>query len=117
MRDAVYSGYAVGFAANCKWPDGSLSLRFPPDSSEAHLMEMMRAMASMIPYDGASFASLLEHDLVDGMSDTEVVIFCYFQGEEMLTRIAELERLGNSVKIVPLEAVDRAEEVFGREKA
>lgn len=117
MRDAVYSGYAVGFAANCKWPDGSLSLRFAPDSNEAHLMEMMRAMASMIPYDGASFASLLEHDLMEGMSDTEVVIFCYVQGEDMLTRIAELERLGNSVKIVPLEAVEEVEEVYGREKA
>ncbi len=115
MRDAVFTGYAVGFAANCKLPDGSLSLRFPPDSSESHLMEMMRALASMIPYDGASFASLLEYDLVEGMRDTEVVIFCYVQGEEMLTRIAELERLGNSVKIVPLEAVDY-EEVPANEK-
>ncbi len=110
MRDAIYTGYAVGFAANCKLPDGSMSLRFPPESSEPHLMEMMRAMAAMLPQDGASFASLLEHDLVDGMSDTEVVIFCYVQGEEMLTRIAELERLGNSVKIVPLEAVDETQE-------
>lgn len=117
MRDAIYSGYAVGFAANCKWPDGSLSVRFQPDSNEPHLMEMMRAMAAMIPYDGASFASLLEHDLIEGMADTEVVIFCYVQGEEMLTRIAELERMGNSVKIVPLEAIDRAEEVYGYEKA
>lgn len=80
-------------------------------------MEMMRAMAAMMPYDGASFASLLEHDLIEGMADTEVVIFCYVQGEDMLTRIAELERLGNSVKIVPLEAVDQAEEVYGHEKA
>ncbi|MBR2621887.1 MAG: DUF58 domain-containing protein [Clostridia bacterium] len=117
MRDAIFTGYAVGFAANCKLPDGSLSLRFPPDSSESHLMEMMRAMAAMMPYDGASFASLLEHDLIEGMADTEVVIFCYVQGEDMLTRIAELERLGNSVKIVPLEAVDQAEEVYGHEKA
>jgi hypothetical protein len=67
--------------------------------------------------DTTGFASLLEYDLVEGMSDTEVVIFCYVQGEEMLTRIAELERLGNSVKIVPLEAIDEAEEVYDREKA
>lgn len=115
MRDAVFTGYAVGFAANCKLPDGSLSLRFPPDSGEAHLIEMMRTLAAMIPYDGASFSSLLEYDLVEGMRDTEVVIFCYVQGEEMLTRIAELERLGNSVKIVPLEVVDY-EEVPANEK-
>jgi uncharacterized protein (DUF58 family) len=106
MRDAIFTGYAVGFAANCKLPDGSLSLRFPPDSSEAHLMEMMRAMAAMMPYDGASFASLLEHDLVDGMADTEVVIFCYVMGEETLSRVAALEQMGNSVKVVLLTAED-----------
>ena len=54
---------------------------------------------------------------MEGMADTEVVIFCYVQGEEMLTRIAELERLGNSVKIVPLEAINEAEEVYDRERA
>lgn len=116
MRDAVYSGYAVGFAANCKMHDGAMSIRFSPDSSEAHLLEMMRAMAALLPRDGASFASVLEHDIVEGMSDTEVVIFCYTQGEDMLTRMAELSRLGNSIKVVPLVAVDEDEEVsYGEE--
>ena len=62
-----------------------------------------------MPYDGASFASLLEHDLVDGMADTEVVIFCYVQGEDMLTRIAELERLAVvQNKVVEVEGIDEA---------
>lgn len=111
MRDAVFSGYAVGFAANCKMHDGSLSIRYSPDSSEAHLMEMMRALAALLPRDGASFASILEHDIVEGMADTEVVIFCYAQSDDMLSRLAELSRLGNSVKLVPLGAVDEDEEV------
>ena len=106
MRDAVFSGYAVGFAANCKMHDGSMSIRFSPDSSEAHLMDMMRALAALLPRDGASFASLLEHDITEGMSDTEIVVLCYAQGDDTLTRLSELSRLGNSIKVAPLGAVD-----------
>lgn len=106
IRDAVYAGYAVGFAANCKLVDGSLSLRFPKDSSEAHMMEIMRAMAALLPQDGASFNSLIEYDITQGMTDTEVVIFCYVMGEETLTRVAALEQMGNSVKVVLLTAED-----------
>ncbi len=106
IRDAVYAGYAVGFAANCKLVDGSLSLRFPKDSSEAHMMEIMRAMAALLPQDGASFNSLIEYDITEGMTDTEVVIFCYVMGEETLTRVAALEQMGNSVKVVLLTAED-----------
>lgn len=112
MRDAVFSGYAVGFAANCKMHDGSLSIRFSPDSSEAHLLSMMRALAALLPRDGASFASVLEHDIVEGMADTEIVVFCYAQSDDMHARLAELSRLGNSIKLVPLEAVDETEEVY-----
>ncbi len=106
IRDAVYAGYAVGFAANCKMHDGALSIRFPKDSSEPHMMEIMRSMAMLLPQDGASFNSLLEYDITEGMSDTEIVIFCYVMGEETLTRVAALEQMGNSVKVVLLTAED-----------
>ena len=112
MRDAIFSGYAVGFAANCKMHDGAMSIRFSPDHSEAHLVDMMRALASLLPRDGASFASLLEHDVADGMTDTEIVVFCYAQGDDTLVRLSELSRLGNSVKVVLLENADEYTEVY-----
>jgi hypothetical protein len=40
------------------------------------------------------------------MTDTEVVIFCYVMGEETLSRVAALEQMGNSVKVVLLTAED-----------
>lgn len=107
IRDAVFSGYAVGFAANCKLLNGAMSLRFDLDSSEAHLLEILRAMAALLPQDGASFGSLLENDLIGGMVDTEIVIFCYVLTDETLARIATLEQLGNSVKVVILEDSDK----------
>lgn len=106
IRDAVFSGYAVGFAANCKLADGALSIRFDQDSSEAHLLEMMRAMAELLPQDGASFASLLEKDLTGGLRDTEIVIFCHVLTEETQNRIAALERAGNAVCVVLLTEDD-----------
>ncbi len=112
MRDAVFSGYAVGFAANCKMHDGAMSIRFSPDSSEAHLVDMMRALAALLPRDGASFASLLEHDITEGMRDTEIVVLCYAQGDDTLTRLSELSRLGNSIKVAPLGAVDEEDAAY-----
>ena len=68
------------------------------------MMEIMRAMAALLPQDGASFNSLIEYDITEGLRDTEIVIFCYVMGEETLTRVNALEQLGNSVKVVLLTA-------------
>ncbi len=103
VRDAIYGGFAVGFAANCKAMDGELSSRFPCDSSEAQLMAIMREMARMNPTDGASFASLLEADIRAGMRDTEIVIISFDTHEEVMDRISALEMLGNSVQHIILE--------------
>ncbi len=106
VRDAIYSGFSVGFAANCKAIDGEMSTRFPCESSEAHLIAIMKEMARMNPADGASFASLLETDIRSGMRDTEIIIIAFDTHEEVLDRISTLEQLGNSVQQIILEEVD-----------
>ena len=106
VRDTIYGGFSVGFAANCKAIDGEMSTRFPCESSEAHLMAIMKEMARMNPADGASFSSLLETDIRDGMRDTEIIVVAFDQSEEMLDRIALLEQFGNSVQTVILEQED-----------
>lgn len=109
IRDAIYGGFCVGFAANCKDSDGRLSSRFPCEGSQTQLLAIMKEMARMNPTDGASFGSLLERDLADGMHDTEVVILSsnsYEENEEILDRIRLLERLGNSVQHIILGEVD-----------
>lgn len=106
IRDAIYSGFRVGFAANCKNTDGSLSSRFACDGSPAQLTAIMREMARMNPTDGASFSSLLEYDITEGMTDTEVIIIAFDSHEEVIDRIQSLERLGNSVQQILLGEVD-----------
>ena len=106
IRDAIYDGFRVGFAANCRNVDGRMSSRFPCEGSQAQLLSIMKEMARMNPTDGASFASLLEHDIADGMSDTEIVILAFDTHEEITDRIQSLERLGNSVQQIILGEVD-----------
>ncbi len=103
VRDAVYGGFAVGFAANCKAIDGEMSSRFPCESSDAQLLAIMKEMARMNPTDGASFSSLLEADIREGMRDTEIIIIAFDTHEDVLDRINTLEQFGNSVQSIILE--------------
>ena len=111
VRDAVYGGFAVGFAANCKTMDGEMSTRFDCDSSDAHLVDILKEMAKMNPTDGASFASLLERDIREGMRDTEIIIIFFGTHEEVLDRIDTLEQFGNSVQTIILE--EAGEDSYG----
>ncbi len=106
VRDAIYGGFSVGFAANCKSIDGEMSSRFPCDSSDAQLIAIMKEMARMNPTDGASFASLLETDIRAGMRDTEIIIISFDTHEDVLDRINTLEQFGNSVQTIVLEGGD-----------
>ncbi len=106
VRDAIYGGFAVGFAANCKAHDGELSSRFPCESSEAQLIAIMKEMARMNPADGASFSSILEADIKTGMRDTEIIIISFDTEDEVLDRITTLEQFGNSVQNIILEGED-----------
>ncbi len=106
VRDAIYGGFSVGFAANCKTADGEMSTRFPCESSDAQLIAILQEMARMNPADGASFASILEADIRAGMRDTEIVILAFDTHEEVQDRISTLERLGNSVQTIILEGGD-----------
>ncbi len=106
VRDAIYEGFSVGFAANCKAMDGEMSTRFACESSEAQLIAIMKEMARMYLADGASFASILEADIKGGMRDTEVVILAFDTHEEIMDRINTLEQLGNSVQSIILEGGD-----------
>lgn len=107
IRDAIFGGFCVGFAANCKLSDGEMSSRFPCEGHASHLTDIMREMACMNPTDGASFTSLLDRDITDCMTDTEVIVVAFDLQEEVLDRIHLLEHLGNSIQQILLEEVEQ----------
>ena len=103
VRDAAYGGFRVGFAANCKSQNGEMSLRFPCESGEAHMIAILKEMACIMPREGGSFASLLESAVTEGISDTEIVIVAFAENPDVQARTDALERLGNSVQVIILE--------------
>ena len=111
VRDAAYGGFRVGFAANCKSQNGEMSLRFPCESGEAHMLAILREMACITPREGGSFASLLENAVTEGIADTEIVIVAFAENPDVQARTDALERLGNSVQVIILEG----EEVYDGE--
>ena len=111
VRDAAYGGFRVGFAANCKSQNGEMSLRFPCESGEAHMLAILKEMACITPREGGSFASLLENAVTEGIADTEIVIVAFAENPDVQARTDALERLGNSVQVIILEG----EEVYDGE--
>ena len=103
VRDAAFGGFRVGFAANCKSRNGEMSLRFPCESGEAHMLDILKEMACITPREGGSFASLLESAVTEGIADTEIVIVAFAENPEVQARTDALERLGNSVQVIILE--------------
>ena len=108
IRDAIYGGFSVGFAANCKAIDGEMSSRFPCESSDAHLIAIMKEMARMNPTDGASFASLLENDIRGGMRDTEVIIIAFDHNEDVLPETIDATALRRAVVMAEVLGKPRA---------
>ena len=110
IRDAAYNGYRAGFAANCCVITGEDSIRFPVQSGETHLEEILREMAKVRHKVGISLFNLLEHDVKSGLNDTEIYIITPYVNDTMDEQIAHLRRSGNNVTVLKLEDEERMRE-------
>ncbi|MDD4774225.1 MAG: DUF58 domain-containing protein [Eubacteriales bacterium] len=110
IREASYSGYRAGFAANCFTVTGEDRIRFPIESGEHHLEEILKEMAKVRHKVGVSFFSLLESDIKSGLNETEIFIITPYISETLDEQIAEFHRFGNNVTVLRLEDEERARE-------
>lgn len=70
------------------------------------MLDILKEMACITPREGASFASLLDGAITEGIADTEIVIVAFAPNPEVQARTDTLERLGNSVQVIILEGED-----------
>lgn len=110
IRDAAYNGYRAGFAANCCVITGEEQIRFPIQSGEAHLEEILREMAKVRHKVGISFYNILDHDIKSGLNDTEIYIITPYVNDTMDEQIAYLKRFGNNITLLRLEDEERMRE-------
>ena len=106
INEAIFGGYSVGFAANCKNGDGELSVKYGCEAGVPHMIDILRELASVNPAEGSSFAALLENAVTASMSDTEIIIICYDCSEKPYSKLSVLERLGNTVQYIVLDPKD-----------
>ena len=119
IREAAYSGHRAGFASNPVTIDGDTYLRFPVESGDSHLIEILKQMAKVRNRAGISFSSLLEHDIKQGISESEIYIITPYTDDDIEDLAYRLRALGNSVCTVILtdeEKEQRVEDEIKRNK-
>ncbi len=101
--EALKEGYKVGFAANSRNIDGSISTRMPMLSGNDHYIELLKCLSLLGVQAGASVLSLFEKDIGDCVSCTEFYIMTAMINEEISEKIGMLERNTNTVNIIRLD--------------
>ncbi len=102
VRQAIYEGYRVGFAANCRMADGELSARYSVESGEIHLLGILRTMAEIVPQAGVSITSVLDCDILNGLANSEVYFISLAADNAVEQRLFDLQK-NNAVSVIPLE--------------
>lgn len=106
IREAAYTGYRAGFAANCNLINGETYIHFPIEHGTLHLVEILKEMAKVRPSVGVSFQSLLDADIQKAMCDVEVYIFTPFMSDDLEKQIIDFQAQGNYVHIIKLSEDD-----------
>ena len=102
IREAAYNGHRAGFASNPVTVDGDETLRFPVESGDTHLVEILKQLAKVRNRAGISFHSLIEQDIKNGLSETEIYVLTPFIDADMEKLFYSLRMLENTVCVVNL---------------
>ena len=105
IGEAINEGYKVGLAANCTDVSGGYSIRYPMESGSAHMIDMLRGLATVRPAVGGSIMHLVEEDVRDCVTDTEFYFISTYVDDELSEKLSELERAGNVVTVIRLENI------------
>lgn len=111
IGEAMTEGYRVGLAANCTDVAGGYSIRYPMESGNSHLTDMLRGLATVRPTVGGSILHLVEEDIRSCVTDTEFYFISTYVDGELSEKLAELERAGNVVTVIKLEGLLRRQKI------
>ncbi len=124
LREAAGQGYRAGFASNCCLVTGETMLKFPIGAGMQHLEDMMKEMAKIRAKEGISFSHLMEQDMKEGLTDTEIFVLTSYLDDKIAEQFSYMELFGNYVNFVKLSwegeeertaPADRTAPVFTRE--
>lgn len=102
LSECVRKGYAYSFRANSKMAKGEHFIRTGFVVGEKNYEEILCQMAQMTDRYGISAASMIDEDIMEFLSGTEIFFFTAYMDEALELRISELEKIGNVVNIINL---------------
>lgn len=100
FMEAIREGNMVGFCANSRTVSGQRYVRYPQAAGNQHYIQVLRNMATIQLIYGNSFASVIEMDIAEGMSQTECYMITTYV-DEAVDKVAQgLEQMGNYVQMI-----------------
>jgi len=103
LRGAINKGYKIGFSSNSRMVNGARYLKFPMHTGKTHYKELLRELALVRVIYGNSFVSVIDMDINDCISSTDIYILSAYLDESIDNRIEILKNMGNTVSIIMLE--------------
>lgn len=99
-------GYIFSYSANCKTVDNRNYIRTTDGTGNLAYMELLKEMAMTRIISNFSFGTILDMDISDNITNTEIYIFTTYMDDSIDNRIDALIRMGNSVQVIRMDRED-----------
>lgn len=100
LSECVRNGYVYSLHTNSKMPGGDDFVRNPFATGEKNYQETLCQMAEMTNLYGVSMVSLIDRDLQEFLTGTEIFLFTSYVDETLEQCTERLERSGNAVNLI-----------------
>ena len=101
--EAIRYGWQIGVSANSRMTNGARSFVLPMSSGYGKYVELLEGMANMRIIYGNSIEYIMNNDLNNAITNTEIILMSVYIDESIQTKIDSLERLGNKVNVINLK--------------
>lgn len=103
VGNGLQKGYQIGLCTNSRMVNGAYYLRFKRQTGSVHYKELLRQLAKVRMMAGKSFASVIDMDVREGITGCEIYILTTYMDESIDEKIGQLERMGNTTRLLLLE--------------
>ncbi len=99
------SGFMFGFACNSRFTYGGRSAHFPMNTGYNAYVDILNTLACVRAAEGDSILPLIDKEIDENISNTEVFFFTLRVDDSVNSRIDMLENMGNVVTVVKIDEV------------
>lgn len=103
IDNAIENGQMTAYSANSRMTNGERYIRIEHSTGMHHQIEIMKSLAKSRVIYGNSISSVIDMDINEFMTGTQVYFITTYMDSAIDERIATLNRTGNNVKIILIE--------------